>query len=221
MLALRRTTVRALSSYSSFSSLPRTRTLSTSLSPLRCKLYKPALISFPRRWASSEAQEEAKEDAPIEEVEPTADAEIENAMHEDSSTAKPQQTSSYEGATSTTEPEVRTAQETQNWNSTDPATTSFANDPTRANPALSHQPKSALREVTDTVKEKISDAAGAVGARVSEGVAPNQRFEPKSTLYVGNLFFDVTEADLQKEFSKFGTVVKARLVRDARGLSKG
>lgn len=44
---------------------------------------------------------------------------------------------------------------------------------------------------------------------------------PKSTCYVGNLFFDVTENDLTKEFGRFGTVKKARVIRDARGLSKG
>jgi RNA recognition motif-containing protein len=46
-------------------------------------------------------------------------------------------------------------------------------------------------------------------------------YEPKSTIYIGNLFFDVTENDLVKELSRFGTVTKCRLIRDSRGLSKG
>ena len=44
---------------------------------------------------------------------------------------------------------------------------------------------------------------------------------PKETIYVGNLFFDVTEEDLKRELSRFGPVQKCRLMRDGRGLSKG
>ncbi|KAG0154531.1 hypothetical protein PDIDSM_99 [Penicillium digitatum] len=50
---------------------------------------------------------------------------------------------------------------------------------------------------------------------VSEGPVP------KTTLYVGNLFFDVTAEDLRKHFEKFGVVENALIVHDARGLSKG
>ena len=45
--------------------------------------------------------------------------------------------------------------------------------------------------------------------------------EPKATVYVGNLFFDVTENDVQTEFKRFGPIEKARIMRDSRGLSKG
>ncbi|OQE13310.1 hypothetical protein PENFLA_c050G08509 [Penicillium flavigenum] len=44
---------------------------------------------------------------------------------------------------------------------------------------------------------------------------------PKTTLYVGNLFFDVTAEDLRKHFEKYGAVENALIVHDARGLSKG
>ncbi|OAG39425.1 hypothetical protein AYO21_06441 [Fonsecaea monophora] len=46
-------------------------------------------------------------------------------------------------------------------------------------------------------------------------------FDRKPTLYIGNLFFDVTESDLVKEFARFGPVTKCKIVRDSRGLSKG
>ncbi|EXJ78359.1 hypothetical protein A1O3_09520 [Capronia epimyces CBS 606.96] len=49
----------------------------------------------------------------------------------------------------------------------------------------------------------------------------NGLFERKPTLYIGNLFFDVTETDLVKEFARFGTVTSCKIVRDPRGLSKG
>lgn len=44
---------------------------------------------------------------------------------------------------------------------------------------------------------------------------------PHKQLYVGNLFFDVTEEDLRKSFSRFGTVVDLKLIKDTHGLSKG
>ncbi|KGO78290.1 Transcription factor, fungi [Penicillium italicum] len=44
---------------------------------------------------------------------------------------------------------------------------------------------------------------------------------PKTTVYVGNLFFDVTAEDLRKHFEKFGAVENALIVHDSRGLSKG
>lgn len=44
---------------------------------------------------------------------------------------------------------------------------------------------------------------------------------PNPILYIGNLFFEVTPAQLEEEFSRFGTVVNSRIVADTRGLSKG
>ncbi|KAH7397984.1 hypothetical protein BKA64DRAFT_643104 [Cadophora sp. MPI-SDFR-AT-0126] len=44
---------------------------------------------------------------------------------------------------------------------------------------------------------------------------------PSNGVYVGNLLFDVTAADLEKEFQGFGTIQKVTLATDARGLSKG
>jgi len=45
--------------------------------------------------------------------------------------------------------------------------------------------------------------------------------QPASSIYVGNLLFDVQSADLEKEFSQFGKVEQARVATDDRGLSKG
>lgn len=44
---------------------------------------------------------------------------------------------------------------------------------------------------------------------------------PKSAVYVGNLFFDVTAEDLKNEFSKCGPVEAARVIFDPRGISRG
>lgn len=45
--------------------------------------------------------------------------------------------------------------------------------------------------------------------------------EPSTGIYVGNLLFDVTAADLEREFAPFGTIANAKISTDARGLSKG
>ena len=44
---------------------------------------------------------------------------------------------------------------------------------------------------------------------------------PRNQVYVGNLFFDVTESDLSREMGRFGTVKSVRIIYDGRGLSKG
>ncbi|RAL09807.1 nucleic acid-binding protein, partial [Aspergillus homomorphus CBS 101889] len=45
--------------------------------------------------------------------------------------------------------------------------------------------------------------------------------EPKTTIFIGNLFYDVTAEDLKNQFSKFGTVRRVNLIHDQRGISKG
>ena len=42
-----------------------------------------------------------------------------------------------------------------------------------------------------------------------------------TTCYVGNLFYDVKEDDLKREFSRYGTVKRVTIIYDGRGLSKG
>ncbi len=44
---------------------------------------------------------------------------------------------------------------------------------------------------------------------------------PSTSIYVGNLVFDVTKADLEREFSTFGTIKNVIIAADSRGLSKG
>ena len=89
-----------------------------------------------------------------------------------------------------------------------------------------------MESAVDTAKETVSDtaqkfagAASSMRETMTGGTGERARAptmnEPKSTIYIGNLFFDVTENDLSKELSRFGTVKKVRLMRDARGLSKG
>lgn len=45
--------------------------------------------------------------------------------------------------------------------------------------------------------------------------------EPKETVFVGNMFFDVTAEDVRQRMQKFGVVQQVYIVRDNRGISKG
>lgn len=62
------------------------------------------------------------------------------------------------------------------------------------------------------------DSGPATGGFATRAQAPTQ---PGKNLYIGNLFFDVTEEDLRREFSKHGTVSSTKIIYDSRGLSKG
>ncbi|OCL10388.1 hypothetical protein AOQ84DRAFT_315563 [Glonium stellatum] len=96
---------------------------------------------------------------------------------------------------------------------------------------------SSISSATETVKEKAAHAFDAVAETASAAVgaatgasaiekpvgpfgaqSPNQ---PNNTLYIGNLFFEVTEDQLKKVFSRFGAVTKAQIIYDNRGLSRG
>lgn len=50
---------------------------------------------------------------------------------------------------------------------------------------------------------------------------PDRVLTPNPAVYVGNLLFDVTAADLQREFEEFGPVKNVSVAADARGVSKG
>ena len=45
--------------------------------------------------------------------------------------------------------------------------------------------------------------------------------EPNETVFVGNLFYDMTAGQLRAQMERFGTVTAARIIFDTRGLSKG
>lgn len=45
--------------------------------------------------------------------------------------------------------------------------------------------------------------------------------EGTSSLYIGNLFFEVTPEEIEQTFSAVGPVKSLKIIRDSRGLSKG
>ena len=164
----------------------------------------PALLQ--RRWASGEAEatredqaeEQTAEDteAPISKLQPTAQEEVENAIATDNAadadvSAQPDVHSSEAAETSTVDSTIEGV-------------------------------KSAA---SSAVEGAQSMAAGAIHSVTGSSVETSRQTglnpEPKPTVYVGNLFFDVTENDLTKDFARFGNIHSCRIIRDARGLSKG
>lgn len=65
----------------------------------------------------------------------------------------------------------------------------------------------------------VGDRRGGYGRDQFE--RPERKLTPTPGVYVGNLLFDVTAADLEREFAVFGPIKSAVVATDARGLSKG
>jgi nucleolin len=168
----------------------------TTASPflIRSKPQSLTSINF-RRFASNDVASEAQENT----------ASIPSADAEDSSVVRSAIESASESA-STYTPEAA-----------EQATESFSNS-----------------------EEAIVDAAKAAGAAAGLSAPPrsrevggrgNDRQErrrpeqadvlPSNSIYVGNLSFEISEADLAQEFATFGEVKNTIIATDARGMSKG
>ena len=87
----------------------------------------------------------------------------------------------------------------------------------------------ATASAAETARSAASSLGDAVPASPTEraprmretGGGPRQAPTPGRILYVGNLFFEVTAAQLEAEFARYGEITNSRVVTDSRGLSKG
>jgi nucleolin len=196
---LRRTALRFLSSPSrSVLSKPRSIAAAT---PSALRIPRQSTrIAFQRRWATNEAEvKKVHENAPISELQPTPQEEVENAINSDNAAE------STEHATSQTSQPLSGEQ-----SAVDSAVKSATETAANATSTVTEAAESIRSAITGTEQrqDRVERRTGQIG-------------EPKPTIYIGNLFFDVTENDLVKELARFGTIVKCRLMRDSRGLSKG
>lgn len=70
--------------------------------------------------------------------------------------------------------------------------------------------------------EKAQEAPVRRPAKVNSGrYDSNTPPVPNNTLYVGNLYYEVTQEQLERIFSRFGALESAAIVMDNRGLSRG
>jgi RNA recognition motif-containing protein len=88
------------------------------------------------------------------------------------------------------------------------------------------QQKTQDREGHDLEAEaaKHVSSSGLEGQQTSQkrtSEAPKIKIPPNETVYIGNLFYDITAEDLRKHMEKYGTVLHTMIVHDNRGLSKG
>lgn len=214
MFQLRRTAFRLLSSSPSTSFVSRPRSIVTVRSPALRLPRQSTKSIFQRRWTTAEAEAE-KEEAPISKLQPTPPEEVENAINSENAAA---------------------AEASEQFDDAAAAKSSEQSEDAAAAESYEQSEDASVQSAIESATESVSDAASAVADTASRavggdgyrqsrsheigGLSGNPR-EPKSTVYIGNLFFDVTENDLVKELARFGTVTKCRLMRDARGLSKG
>lgn len=110
---------------------------------------------------------------------------------------------------------------------------------TQSEPSMQEEVEEALAR--DNASDHAPDSAAAQNVSMADMAAEQQQqptsvvppppagqfsgepiaHSPKPTIFVGNLFFDVVENDLEKEFTRFGRIKSLRIIRDSRGLSKG
>lgn len=188
---LRRSALRLLSSSPS-SYLAKPRTLTTFTSSVRIPRRSTTAV-FQRRWATSETEATQEEgETPVSEIQPKPEEEVENAIQSDNAAEAPVQAEA-QSDTLKTQSVVDSAVD-----------------------AVSD----AASNAATTVKETVQSATDFGNSRPKRPAREGSSI-PKPTIYIGNLFFDVTENDLVKELARFGTITKCRLMRDSRGLSKG
>ena len=81
--------------------------------------------------------------------------------------------------------------------------------------------RSAAQTASETVTGATQSLANVAGMGSQASDAGFDAPKTSNVVYVGNLFFDVKDVDLQNEFARAGRVLSAKIISDARGLSKG
>ena len=77
-------------------------------------------------------------------------------------------------------------------------------------------------DATATVGADALEAAAGAADRASSG---SRQYAPPAgttpTLYIGNLYYEVTTDQIKRVFSRFGEVSDIKIIYDNRGLSRG
>ena len=191
-----------------------TRQLSTlrpSFTP-RIALLQTSKPSLSRSFYQSRIWRAEEDENKLEEAQEAMEESTEAAeVAEDAAAAAEE--AATDAAAATSEPELQEAQEVAEGErsiaaeaassaaaaATTAAATSFAAPP---------EPRQRLQENARFPPDRRDAGGSAAGA-------------PTRILYIGNLFFEVTAAQLEAEFGRIGTILNSRVVTDTRGLSKG
>lgn len=85
-----------------------------------------------------------------------------------------------------------------------------------------HESAEPVAEATEAVTEQsATDESNPVVRSGRESPSLATKPEGTSSLYIGNLFFEVTPEEIEQTFSAVGPVKSLKIIRDSRGLSKG
>ena len=183
------------------------------------------MIPLQRRFASEEATQ----------AEPEADGATE-AQHGENSIAEgtdAEATSSTSEARKELESASDAAQETVE-SVSDAAQETVESTGEKAKGAVASTIASAAETISTTASNAAAAAAapfnsmtgsfrdpfGSASESRQRRPTPSSQF-PSTQLYIGNLYFQVTEQDLINQLRPFGEVISARIITDQRGLSKG
>jgi nucleolin len=78
-----------------------------------------------------------------------------------------------------------------------------------------------LQDIAAAETAPINGTLASASASASAAGDSANRLTPNPVLYVGNLYFEVSEDALQEQFAPHGKISRVRIVYDHRGLSKG
>ncbi|RHZ57794.1 uncharacterized protein CDV56_105572 [Aspergillus thermomutatus] len=91
---------------------------------------------------------------------------------------------------------------------------SASRDPTSSSEDENHDPSDII-----AVESDVRDAEPLIRRRRLRLLETSPA--PKETIYVGNIFYDVTAEDLKKHMQQFGVVERVNVITDNRGMSRG
>ncbi|KAF9894375.1 hypothetical protein FE257_007878 [Aspergillus nanangensis] len=104
------------------------------------------------------------------------------------------------------------------------ATTSSLEDERMVDAAVQYaegEPRSAPVQSGESAELEADESQESESKRVKRLRLLNEEATPKETVYVGNLFYDVTAEDLRKQMEKYGIVEQVFITFDNRGISRG
>ena len=130
-------------------------------------------------------------------------------------------TSGLDTAAAAAEEPPKTEEEAAVSAAEEPTTTESVETPNQVDPPSPFESfKNTAADAAESVKETVSDVSGSVSNTLGSATQSSGDSE-NANVYVGNLFFDVRSEDLEREFSRAGKVLSAKVISDVRGLSKG
>ena len=87
-----------------------------------------------------------------------------------------------------------------------------------------HEAASELTTETETSELTSEGGASSDATAASETTAPARPGDRESaprSIYMGNIYFDITEDQIKELAVQYGAVEKVRLMKDVRGFSRG